>query len=84
MLVSQPSAVLLLQSLRPAAQLMPHVPLLHDGVPPLLEQAFLQLPQVVALFFRSASQPLPMLLSQLSQFAAHAIPHVPPEQLGVP
>ena len=83
-LVSQPLPRLLSQSPIGAVQAMPQVPLLHDGLPPLTLQILVQVPQWVASFFRSASQPLPMSPSQLSKPAEQVMPQVPAAQLAVP
>jgi hypothetical protein len=62
--VSHPLFGLPSQSAHPAAQVAEHVPLVHDAVPWLLEQAALHAPQFVFVV-SEASQPLPTTLSQL-------------------
>lgn len=64
---SHPSATLLLQLPKPAAQRMAHVPPLQDGVPLLPLHTFLHEPQLLISVLTGSSQPSTWLGLQLSQ-----------------
>jgi hypothetical protein len=84
MLVSQPLAVLPSQSPNPGLQLMPQVPLLQLGVPPLEEHTVVQMPQWFGSFLRSASQPSETSALQLEKPDKQVMPQAPAVQLAVP
>ena len=64
---------------------MPHTPMSHSGDPLATEGHFVpHAPQLAVLVCRLASQPLVMLLSQLSKFKSQEIEQVLPEQDGEP
>jgi hypothetical protein len=70
--VSQPLATLPSQLLKPAAQATPHVPVLHVGVPFVLEQTCPHAPQCEVLDDVSVSQPFRASPSQSPWPGSHA------------
>lgn len=81
---SQPFATLESQLPNPAVQVMPQLPALQNGVPLLELHVPLHAPQWVVFVWRSTSQPLERLPSQLPKPAEQVMPHRPPEQVAVP
>jgi hypothetical protein len=82
---SQPSPGDPLQSASPAPQAdTPQVPATQFGVPPLAEQARLQVPQFSTLVAVLVSQPFARSVSQLSKPPLHRIEQAPSAQEGVP
>jgi hypothetical protein len=77
-LTSHPSELLPLQSAKPAAHAMAHVPPAHVGVPFVLEHTVPQSPQWAASLPRLISQPSVALPLQLAKPDVHEIAHVPP------
>jgi hypothetical protein len=71
MLVSQPLARFPSQLPHPELQLMPHAPLVQDGVPLVELQTLPHAPQLAMLLVVLLSQPLARFPSQLPQPAKH-------------
>jgi hypothetical protein len=84
-LTSHPFARLPSQLPNPAAHaVMPHCPATQLGVPPVAEQMFPQVPQLLTSVPVWVSQPLVISASQLLYPAAQVMLHVELEQAGVP
>ena len=82
--VSQPFTVLPSQFEKPAAQRMPHTPVVHEGTAfGAPEHTVPHVPQFVALTCVLISQPFAANPSQFAKFVTHAIEHAPPVQRGV-
>ena len=86
MLTSQPSAYRLLQLAKPSLQpTMVHAELTHSALPLAAAQTVPQAPQLLAVFVRFTSQPLPGAPSQSPRPGAQLeMPQLPFTQFGVP
>ncbi len=76
--VSQPSETIPLQFPRLALQVIPHVPIAHDAVPPAEEHTVVHVPHAMTLEAVLSSHPFPGSPSQLEKPAVHVpIRHIP-------
>jgi hypothetical protein len=82
-LASQPLAVFMSQSAKPALHMSEHIPALHVGVPLAPVHALPQRPQCMALELVSTSQPLAGFMSQSAKPTVQRKPHVPAEHVAV-
>ena len=80
---SQPLAALPSQLPKPAAQVMPHAPAAHEGVPLVALQALPQPPQWAGLVAKLVSQPLAALPSQSPKPALQRNEHAPLAHVAV-
>lgn len=81
--VSHPFDALLSQLPQPDAQMMPHTPVAHVGVPFVALQMLPHAPQLVTPVPVSVSHPLPTVASQSAQPVSHEpMPHTPPAHVS--